>query len=392
MPEIKNLRKAAERILQATKNKERIVLYGDADPDGVASVVILKETLQKLGSPKLTIYFPDREKEGYGINEQALNYLAKKGAGLLIALDCGMGNVREVALAKDLGFEVLIIDHHQVPPGLLPKTPIVVNPRQKTDKYPFKSLATAGIVYKLVRYLLFGVQFSKSEDFLSLVALATLADQMPLLDENKELVNDGLLTLFFTKRKGVLALLDFVGFSPSSRSLMIEAKEHISAARQKILPILNAAQLKGHLNQAYLLLVENSLPKARKIVRYLAQRAEERRKEIQRIFTEIEFRLQDKSASQSLVFEGGENWTLSCLGPVASKLCQKYDLPVFLFKRMNEKSRGAVRVPRDFDAVKAMTSCSHLLQTYGGHAPAAGFTVKNENLEKFKKRLLNYFK
>lgn len=387
MPEIKNLQSAAKRILQAVKNKERIILYGDADPDGAASVIILKEAIEEQGGSVLAVYFPDREKEGYGINEKALRYLAKRTSGLLIALDCGIGNVQEVELAKKLGFEVIIIDHHQVPPGLLPGT-LVVNPNQKTDKYPFKGLSSAGIVYRLVNYMSCGIDGREPNDFLSLAALSTLADQMPLLDENRRLVKEGLRELFFTERKGMLALLEFFGFSRTSRLSRSKIRFFIGEARQKIVPILNAAKIKNHLNEAYLLLTRDSLAKARLIVRELVGRAEKRRQEIQKIFEEIEHRSQDKT----VVFEGAVSWTLSCLGPVASKICQKRGLPTFLFKKMANISRGTVRVPPGVDAVKAMNSCSELLQTYGGHAPAAGFTVKNKNINKFKKCLTEYFR
>ena len=144
--EIKNLEKAAKRILKAVEFKEKVILYGDADPDGVISVIILKETLEEFGLKPVQIYFPDREKEGYGINEKALKVLKKKAPALLISFDCAMSNVKEVDLAKKNGFEVIIIDHHNPLPKV-PKASIIVNPKQKGDKYSFKQLACAGITY-----------------------------------------------------------------------------------------------------------------------------------------------------------------------------------------------------------------------------------------------------
>ncbi len=155
MIEIKNLKKAAARILKAIKKKEKIILYGDADLDGVASVIILKEALKNLGGKISAVYFPDREIEGYGITEKGLDYLAKFSPSLLVALDLGIGNFKEVKLAKKLGLEVMIIDHHEIL-DKLPSVKIVVDPKQKKDKYPFKGFAATGIVFKFAELLLEG--------------------------------------------------------------------------------------------------------------------------------------------------------------------------------------------------------------------------------------------
>lgn len=146
--EIKNLKEVARRILKAIKNKEKIVLYGDADLDGMTAVIILADTIKNLGGKVAAIYFPDRELEGYGITEKGLDYLKENAPALLVTLDCGIGNFKEAELAKKLRFEVIIIDHHQVLDAL-PKAEIIVDPNQKGDKYSFKGLATVGISFKL---------------------------------------------------------------------------------------------------------------------------------------------------------------------------------------------------------------------------------------------------
>jgi single-stranded-DNA-specific exonuclease len=376
--EIKNLKKAAERILAALQNKEKVVLYGDADPDGVASVIILQETLEELGLKPSCVYFPNREKEGYGIHKPALEKLEKYAPALFLVLDCGVGNVEEVELAKKMGFDVLIIDHHKMLPQV-PKIPIICNPKQKDDKYPFKDLATGGIIYKLSRllYSLSGKQY-QADKFLELAALATLADLMPLKDDNEKLVKEGILALRFTKRPGLKALIE-----------INKVRDYdIREIRQKIVSPLNAGETKDSLNETYLLLIEKDLEKARKIAKDLIEKLNLRKKEIRRITEEVEKRL---DLSQKIIFEGDENWHLVFLGAVASRICNKYKKPVFLFRQGKKESPGAVRMPEGLDAVKAMVSCSQLLKTYGGHPPAAGFRLKNENIEKFKECLINYF-
>lgn len=377
--EIKNLKKAANRILEAVKNKEKIILYGDADPDGIASVVILKEALEILGLTPAQIYFPNREKDGYGINEEALKFLKKTAPALLIVIDCGIGNVKEVDLAKKMGFEVIIIEHHEVLPQI-PKASIIIDPKQKEDKYPFKQLACGAICYKLAKLLLSLAQKSyQPEKFLELAAISTLADQMPLLDENEKLVKEGILALNYTKRKGLKALIEETEF----KNLGLEE------IWQKIISPLNAAGFKDHLNEAYLLLTAERESKAKTLAKILIKKQKKRKEEIKRIFEEVEARI---DFPQSLVFEGDPSWPLVLMGPVASKICRKHKIPTFLFKKGKKESPGAVRMPQGLDGVKAMINCRNLLKTYGGHSLAAGFRIKNENLEKFKESLIEYFK
>jgi len=383
--EIKNIPEVATRIIIALRNGERIILCGDADLDGAASVIILKEAIEILAPHQyklLEVYFPNREKEGYGLNLIALKQLKDKAPALLITLDCGIGNVREVELAKKMGFEVIIIDHHEILPEV-PKASIIVDPKQKSDPYPFKEFACAGIVYKLVKFLLQSVEKSyKPEKFLELVMLATLADQMPLKEENEKLVTDGILSLKYTKRPGIKALMELTEFRDG------ETEE----IRKKILFPLNKAGLDNHLHVAYLLLTENSDNKAKKFARELLIKSTKKRGEVEVIYNEIESRIANYSSSPDIIFEGNSSWPLALVGAAASKICRKYQKPAFLFKIDKKESVGSVKVPSGGNAVKAMNSCRKLLKTYGGHPQAAGFRIENENLEKFKNCLIKYYK
>jgi len=377
--EIKNLRKAATRILEAVENKERIIIFGDSDPDGVGSVIILKETLNELGLEPIEIYFPNREIEGYGMNESALKHLKKHAPSLLITVDCGIGNVKEAVIAKKMGFEVIIIDHHKVL-SEIPDIEIIVDPKQEDDSYPFKEFAAAGLTYRLSQ-MLFSIANKEMNvnRFLELAALSTIADMMPMENENEEIIRGGVLALNFTKRQGLLALMELSDFK----------NWDIQEVREKIVSILNAGETENHINESYFLLIEEDKEEAFKRAKKLINKQSKKKVEIHRIVSEVEEKIDEFS---DIIFEGDSSWPLVLLGPAASRLCNFYGKPVFLYKRLDKESPGSVRMPLGLDAVKAMTSCKGLLETYGGHPPAAGFRIKNKNLEQFKKCLITYFK
>jgi single-stranded-DNA-specific exonuclease len=376
--EIKNLEKAAKRISRAIKNGERIILYGDADLDGVSSVIILKETIKNLNGKISAIYFPDRENEGYGITKKGLMTLKNFSPALFIAFDLGIGNFKEVKIAKKFGFEVIIIDHHEIL-DKLPQVSILVDPKQKGDKYPFKGLATAGISFKLSRILL-GEKLTKKlrENFLELVALATIADMMPRLEENQLFIEEGLESLRNTWRPGLKAF-----FSTEDFRNQLNLKE----MSQKIISSLNASDKIDHLNEIYLLLTEKDERKAEDLAKKLLEKGHQRQIRIREIVNEIEEKLLEKM-KEKVIFEGSDIWSLTLLGGVASRICKEYQTPTFLFKIGKEESQGAVRVPAKLDSVKLMQKCSKFLETYGGHPQASGFRIKNKNLEKFKECLI----
>ena len=371
MTEIKNLKKVATRIKKAIKNKERIILYGDADPDGVCSVVILEETIKTLGGEVSACYFPNREKEGYGINKKALNFLAEKySPGLFISLDLGIANFKEIEVAKKLGFEVIVVDHHtQLDNMPLPKA-LVVNPKQKTDKYPFKELCAAGVTYKLSEAIL-GKEIGESlkNSFLELATIATISDMMPQIKDNKDIVEQGLIALENTWRPGFQVFKGDV---------------------QKTISALNAAEIKNHLNEAYILLTTSSFKKAEKRAFELIEKSRRKHLRIIEITKQVQIKILNKT-EKIIVFEGDFSWPLILAGPVASRICREYKKPTFIFYVGKKLSQGAVRMPKGFDAVKAMASCHKILETYGGHPPAAGFSLDNKNLEKFEQCLIKYF-
>lgn len=381
MTEIKNLEKIAKRILKAVKGKEKIILYGDGDMDGTASVIILEEAIKNSGGKVFEVYFPDREKEGYGLNEKALEYLKPMAPALLITLDCGIGNFKEIKKAKRMGFEVIVVDHHEVL-GKVPSASIVADPKQKGDKYPSKELANAGIAYRLAKIILKEkMEGLLKNNFLELAALATLADMMPPIEENQILIAEGMLALSNTMRPGLKIFW---------KTDAIEKSSSIRAMASKMISIFNTTESKNHLTESYVLLNMNDEKKAEEMVKELVKKNQEKQLRLEEITWEVQERIL-KDVKSPIVFEGNEKWPLTFAGAVASRICRDFKKPVFIFRKEKSQSRGAVRVPKGLDSVKAMKSCSHLLETFGGHPLAAGFTVENDNLDKYRKCLIKYF-
>ncbi len=392
--EIKNLKKAANRILKAIKRKEKIILYGDADLDGVTSLIILKEAIKNLDTDITAVYFPNREIEGYGISKTALDYLKKFAPALLITLDCGIGNFQEVKLAKKMGFEVIIIDHHEIL-DKLPEAEIIVDPKQKGDKYPFKGLATAGIAFKLSEVLLAGKMMENlRKNFLELAALATLADMMPKENENLEIINQGLESLEDSWRPGIQALMKSKGFNHYP-----DLNQKVS----KIISLLNVRDVEEGEPASFRLLDSSSLNESEKLIERLIEKSKFRKERIDKMVAEIEKRLQltnhhldsqsvlKKEEESPIIFEGDSNWEFALISSVASIICHKYQKSAFIFKILGKESQGTVRTPKGIDSVALMKKCKRYLITYGGHPQASGFRIKNENLEKFKKCLIKNY-
>jgi len=384
---IRNIEKASLRIKEAISNDEQIIIYGDSDMDGVTSVVILEEAVNNLASilrkniSKIIVAFPDRDKEGYGLNEKALAFLNKKRGNkksLLILLDCGITNVLEIKKAKQLGFEIIIVDHHKVL-DKVPDADIIVNPKHPEDNYYFKDYANAGLTFKLTEELLKENMSSfLRNDFVELVMLATIADMMAEEEENQKWIYEGLANLDKTQRPAILACMQIMNPFNSKRELV-----------NKIISIFNTIKMKDHRIITYDFIKLSDIKEAEKMAQELIKDAEDRQAEIRALTENLKEEL--KTNQSIIIFEGSKHYRADYLGAVASRLVNYFDKPVFLYAQKKDLSRGTVRVPRGVDAVRAMDFCKDSLMMYGGHAPAAGFTIKNEKLEEFKDRLIKYF-
>jgi len=377
---IKNIEKAAERIKKAVQNKERIILYGDSDLDGISSVVILEEAIKNLGGSIDSIIFPNRENDGYGINLNALNAFKDKAPALFITLDLGIGNLKEIDAANEMGFEVIIIDHHEALFDV-PAASIIVDPKQKADSYPFKGLANIGITFNLCEEIL-GDKISQNlrNSFLELTALGTIADMVPQVEQNQEIIEQGLRSLKNTFRPALRAFLDILGDG-----------EVFEGSLPKIISALNSAESVNFKNESYLLLTCSSISECREIAQKLLDKNQFKQQQVKNIIQEIERRISQKP-DEPIIFEGDPSWKLTLAGSAASTICNKYEKPVFIFKKCDEESCGSARNPKGTNSVDAMKACDNFLITYGGHANASGFRIKNEYLDKFRSCLADFFK
>jgi single-stranded-DNA-specific exonuclease len=382
MAKIKNLTKAATRIKKAIAQKERIVLYGDADMDGVTSVLIAEEAIKSLGGSISAFYFPEREKEGYGVTPKAIEKLKKYAPGLLITYDLGISNFKEIPMARKAGFDVIIVDHHKVL-DKLPKADIIVDPKQPGDTYPFKEFAACGVSLELAKELL-GKKMSGVlyQSMVELAALGTIADMMIREEDNIKIIEDGMDALPYSWRPGIRAFLE---------SDLFLGQDTLEQKAQKMIAILNVRDTKNGQPGAYRLLACLSLPKAKTMVEQFKVKNQERREQIDRVADEVRMRIFHKK-QEPLVFEGDTNFEYMLLGSVASIISQEADKPTFIYKKRKDGILGSVRAPTGYDTVKAMQACDKYLDVYGGHAQASGFETSGEHEDDLRVCLTEYFK
>ncbi len=378
--EIKNLKEVVSRIRAAATAKEKIIVYGDSDLDGVSAAIMIGEIVKNAGVLPAAYYFPNREKEGYGITKTALEKLAPLAPALLIAVDLGIGNFEEVKLARAAGFSTIIIDHHEILGGV-PEADIVVDPKQPGDEYPFKFFAASGLVFRLAEEF-FGSDFygNLRQSFAELAALATIADMMPRQEDNIDIISEGLLALKQSFRPGLRAFFDTDAFFENN-------SRNFNARLNKIIAVLNVRDIRGGVPAAFELLTTDSLERSKELIREFLEINKLRRQKIDGAVAEAEAMIAGKD--ESIIFEGGADWELNLLGTVASILSIKYQKPVFVYKELNGESQGAVRSIDGVDSVALMKKCADLLITFGGHPKASGFRAKSENLEKFKECLID---
>lgn len=376
---------AVKEIKNAMKLGEKIAIYGDYDVDGVTSTCILKKYFLSCGI-ECEYYIPDRISEGYGLNIQAIKSLADAGVRLLITVDCGVTAASEVEYAAILGMRVIITDHHECK-GSLPKAVAVVNPRRDGCEYPFKELAGVGVAFKLICAL----EDKKSweqlmEIYGDIVAVGTIADVMPLVGENRKMVTYGLKVLQNSKNRGLIALM---------KKLNIWGK-NINATMVSFMlaPRINAAGRLGGAVQAAKLLLTSSDDTAAEYADALCELNVQRQMTELSIFEEIVENIDDnfnKNIDKSIVL-WGEEWHNGVIGIVASKLVEKYYVPTILVSMEDGVGKGSGRSVKGFNLYEALESTSDLLEKFGGHELAVGFTISKQNLPEFRKRINEYAK
>jgi len=383
---ISGIEPAGKRIFQAIKKKQKILIYGDYDADGITAVVLLYDVLVKLGANVVGTYIPDRNKEGYGLNREAIDFIVKEyGPNLIITVDCGIGDVDEVAYASDLAIDVIITDHHIVPEKV-PKKAILVNPKINPSYPGSVDLAGVGVAFKLSYYLykiLSPERVDELKWLLDLVAIGTVADCVPLIGENRILVKFGLIVLQKTKRIGLQEMLKVA-------RLVIDEKNPPNAwnIAFQIAPRLNAAGRMDHADLTVKLLLEKRRDQARIMALELEEKNNQRQKMAEVILSEVEERLAKKEKSL-IIAESGTNWPIGMLGVVAGKLAEKHCLPTFLFREKENLMIGSGRSVEGINIVDVVSKIQHDTLRFGGHAMAMGLKVKKEKFSIFINKLEN---
>lgn len=367
---------AVERISRAVKLQEQICIYGDYDADGLTATALLVRFFRDLGlSP--SYYIPHRLEEGYGLNSQAIREIAGDGARLLITVDCGINSQAEVALASELGLDVIITDHHTPDESRRPCAHAVINPKLPGNVYPFIDLAGVGVAAKLVQAL---GGLAAVARYLELVAIGTIADVVPLLDENRVLVQQGLLALQQPAMPGIVALLAQAGVEPG------QAKA--GSVSYQLAPRLNAAGRLNQADRALELLLTSDLAQASELALLLDRYNQERQAIEQQILQEAEQMLSLLQPEERwCIVLANSGWHHGVVGIVASRLAERYHRPVIMLAVEGEESRGSGRSIPGYNLVAALQSASHLLSTYGGHQAAAGLTLATAQIEGLRQML-----
>jgi len=379
--QMKGMRVAVDRIQAALANREPIAVYGDYDVDGVTATALLVQALRALGGQRVREYIPNRFEEGYGLNNEALTALANDGVKLVITVDCGVRSPDEARHARDLGLDLVISDHHE-PSGSLPEALAVLNPKQDGDLYPEKYLAGVGIAYKIAEALVDSLTPAASlnlSSYLDLVALGTVADLAPLTGENRVLVRKGLAQMRETTRQGLFSLANVAGQDLK--------KANAQTIGFTLGPRLNAS---GRLDSAlasFRLLTTTDIKEAGDLALKLNQQNLERQKLTREIQVTAEALALDGQKDSLLLFAVHPEFNHGVVGLAASRLSETYYRPAIVGNFGEETTRCSCRSIPEFHITHALDECADLLVRHGGHAAAAGFTVRNENLDALVARL-----
>lgn len=372
---LNDMDKAVNRIIKAINNKEKIIIYGDYDVDGITSITVLKKFLEERGM-EVGYYIPNRLNEGYGLNNNAIDKISKENYSLMITVDCGISCIDEIEYVKKSGIEVIITDHHE-PLEELPKAMAVIDPKRKDNKYPFNQLAGVGVVFKLIQALSIKLELDEKEflKYLDLVCVGTISDIVPLVDENRVIAKLGLKLVNVTKNIGLRSLLNSSGFKN------IDANT-ISFG---IAPKINACGRMGHEEEALELLLSNNYVRVQELTEKLNTYNRNRQETEKNIYEEAINKIKNEE-EKSVIVLGSENWHHGVIGIVASKITEMYFKPTILLCFEDDIAKGSGRSVQGFDLHNALCLCSDLLEKYGGHEMAIGLSLKKENFDAFKEK------
>ena len=382
------MKEAVELIIKHIKEQNKIIIYGDYDADGVTAAAVLVETLTTLKA-KVDVYIPDRVNEGYGLNKKAIDALQKDRVKLIVTVDGGIRNKEEVEYAKNLGLDIIITDHHIASDNKdeLPDC-LVINPILKDEQYPYKYLAGVGVAVKLAKAIIGKSILPEAnkqkleQKIMDLVAIGTVADCVSLLGENRVLVKKGLEVLNNTKRIGLQELINIAQIN----NKVLEAWN----IGFQIAPRLNAAGRMDHANTAFELLTTKDKKEAIAIARRLNDRNIKRQKVTDEIIENAQEQIKDDAGDIIICVcpkELEKTWNEGVIGLVAGRICEKYYRPTLIITRTGKGLKGSGRSIDEFNVINAIEQCKKYLERFGGHAAACGFSLPENNLDKFIEKI-----
>lgn len=377
---LKDMDVAVDRLITAMREREKIMIYGDYDVDGITSVSVLYLFLKDLGGD-VVFYIPDRAAEGYSLSEIGIDDAVKQGCAIIITVDCGITSIHESKYAKTKNIDLIVTDHHE-PGDVLPEALAVVDPKQPDCGYPFKELAGVGVAYKLIQGLAKRLELDESyaEKYIDLVAIGSAADIVPLVEENRVLVKLGLKKLNTNGLKGIITLIESAGFVPG--------KIEVSQIVYGLAPRINAVGRLGHAAPAVDLLVTRNHNQAIQIS-HLLEEENKRRKQIDTITLNEALEKIDKEidlVNSSVIILAAAKWHPGVIGIVASRIIERFYKPTVMITIDNGIGKGSARSIAGFDLHSALKKCADLFVQFGGHKYAAGLTIEEKNIPEFKKR------
>ena len=371
---------AVRRLNKALGKKERILVYGDYDVDGTTAVALVYKFLQQFSS-NIDYYIPDRNEDGYGISKRGVDYAHSTGVKLIIVLDCGIKAIEEIAYAKSLGIDFIVCDHH-VPDEQLPCAVAILNPKLAGSTYPYPHLSGCGVGFKFMQAFAMdnGIPADQLYPLLDLVAVSIASDLVPIMGENRILAFHGIKQLNHSPSIGLKAIINVCGLN--------EKEININDIIFKIGPRINASGRVQQGKVAVDLLIENNL-KAAIAMSHQINEMNEARKELDKSMTEEANRIVEGLESfdeRRAIVIFNPDWHRGVIGIVASRLTEVYHRPAVVITCTGDMATGSARSVTGFDVYKAMESCRDLLDNFGGHTYAAGFSLKVENIDAFAKR------
>lgn len=373
---ITDMEKAVERIIKAIEKQEKVTIYGDYDVDGITSITVLKSFLQDRGLA-VESYIPNRLEEGYGLNKEAIEKIAKNGCQLMITVDCGISAIEEIKYANSLGIETIVTDHHE-PGNDLPEALAVIDNKRKDSTYPFRELAGVGVVFKVIQAI--GMKLALKEEeylkYLDIVCVGTISDIVPLVNENRVIAKLGLMLIRQTKNIGLRSIMNSSGYT----------KIDSNSISFGIAPRINACGRMGKAEEALELLMSKNYNQVNELTKKLNEHNRIRQETEKNIFENAVKQIEEEHLeNRNAIIVGGHNWHHGVIGIVSSKITEMYFKPSILLSFEEDGiGKGSGRSIPGFDLHDALMQCMDTIEKFGGHSMAVGITVRKENFKPFR--------